>query len=82
MCKEYANIIASNPEKPRFESFDPTCLLIIGNFSIEIEGNHTKKEAFEIYRSNSKNTDIITFDELFGKVEMLIDLLEGKSLAH
>ncbi len=76
--REYGNIVANNPDKPRFDNFSPKCLVIIGNFEKEIGNDYRRKEAFELFRSNSRETDIITFDELFHKVEMLLNLLEGK----
>jgi hypothetical protein len=75
--REYANIIANNPQKPRFDVFNPKCLLIIGNFMEQIEDNYDKKRTFELFRANSREVEIITFDEIFRKIEILITLLEG-----
>jgi hypothetical protein len=75
--REYSNIIANNPDKPRFEAFNPRCLLILGHYEQEIN-EHLKKEALENHRANSREIDIITFDELYQKIKMLMNLLEGK----
>jgi hypothetical protein len=36
-----------------------------------------KNKSFELFRSGLNDVQIITYDELFGKVQFLIDLLEG-----
>ncbi len=49
---------------------------MIGNTAqLDTEG---KKESFEHFRRALRGTEIVTFDELFRKVEVLLDLLEGK----
>lgn len=75
--REYGNIIANNPDKERFDAFNPKCLLILGHINKEID-EHAKREALENYRANSREIDIITFDELYQKVKILSNLLEGK----
>lgn len=75
--RDYGNLIANNPDRERFEAFNPKSLLILGNFEKEIN-EHAKKEALENYRANSREIDIITFDELYEKIKMLSNLLEGK----
>jgi len=75
--RDYGNLIANNPDKERFEAFNPKSLLILGNFEKEIN-EHSKKEALENHRANSREIDIITFDELYEKVKILMNLLEGK----
>lgn len=62
-------------EEP-FRLVDPKCLVVIGNTAqLDTEG---KKESFEHFRRALRGTEIVTFDELFRKVEVLLDLLEGK----
>lgn len=74
--REYAMLIANNPDKERFDNFNPKCLLIVGTYEDEIN-NNDKKSAFELIRSNSKDVEIITFDELNEKVKTMISLLEN-----
>lgn len=38
-----------------------------------------KKDSFEYFRRGQRGTEIITFDELFKKVELLVGLLEGNA---
>ena len=75
--KEFANIVVSNRNKPRFDVFNPKCILIIGNYENEIGEDDEKRKGFELFRANSNSVEIITFDEVFKKTEMLISLLEG-----
>ncbi|OGG35324.1 MAG: hypothetical protein A2427_02280 [Candidatus Nealsonbacteria bacterium RIFOXYC1_FULL_40_7] len=58
-----------------FQVFNPKCMVIIGKV---VNGlNAEQKTSFELYRGDSKQVEIVTFDELFQKVQMLSDLLEG-----
>jgi len=59
------------------ESFEPKCVIIAGNQKKELN-DPIKKKVFELFRSRLLGVDIITYDELFGKVSLLIDMLEGK----
>ena len=59
------------------EAFEPTCVVIIGNYSREISQSQRKKKSLDLFRSHLKDIDIVTYDELFGKVQLLVDLLEG-----
>lgn len=60
-----------------FRLADPKCIVVIGNTDeLDSEG---KQESFEHFRRALRGTEIITFDELFRKVEVLILLLEGEA---
>lgn len=58
----------------QFSAFNPQCLVVAGNLNIE-NLDTVQRKSFELFRSNSNTVTIITFDELFGKVSDLIDLL-------
>lgn len=75
LIKEYSTLVKNGENS--FEVFNPDCIIVIGNYHDEIEDNSIKKETFEIYRTEQKTVKIITYDELFAKIKMLIDLLEG-----
>ena len=53
------------------ESYSVRCCLIIG--TMPSDGDQLK--SFELYRGNSKNVEIVTFDELLEKLKSLKDLL-------
>ena len=56
-------------------SYDPKTILIIGQkHSLTSE----QVKCFELFRSNQKNVDIVTFDELLSKLEGLHKAITGK----
>ncbi len=71
--KHYATI-KMETEEP-FETYNSKCVVLMG----EIKGL-TKKQlrSFELVRSNSKDVEIITFDELLARIESLQKLIQGK----
>ncbi|MDO9212899.1 MAG: DUF4263 domain-containing protein [Methylococcales bacterium] len=50
-----------------FESYSVSCVLIIG----KMPEDNDRKKSFELFRGNSKDVEIITFDELLGKLRQL-----------
>ena len=54
-------------------AFAPKCVVVIGNGALELD-NDLKRGAFEMFRLNSKDVEIITYDELFRKLEVLASL--------
>jgi hypothetical protein len=59
------------------EAFEPTCAVIVGNYGKEIENSPIKKKSLGLFRSHLKDIKVLTYDELFGKVQLLVDLLQG-----
>jgi hypothetical protein len=53
--------------------FRPRSLLLIGNGEAELT-DQKKRESFELFRSELNNVEILTFDELFRKIEALAKL--------
>ena len=58
--------------KADFETFNSKCVVLIGNIS-DLDDN--QKYSFELFRSNSRDVEIITFDELQNKIESLQSLM-------
>lgn len=54
------------------ESYSIHCSLIIGRIPVEV----SERKSFEIFRGNSKDVHIVTFDELYEKIVMLRDFLD------
>lgn len=54
------------------QAFQPKCVLIAGNTSAELIDEHRRK-SFELFRS-ALDVEIVTYDELFRKVEILAEL--------
>jgi hypothetical protein len=65
--------IKSNNRIYDIESYAVYCILIIGY----MPSDEDERKSFEIYRSNSKNVQIITFDELLLKLKQLHMVLNG-----
>ena len=57
-----------------FESCNPECFVLVGSLEAL-----TKKQrySFELFRSNNRDVEIITFDEIKRKIEMLKSLISG-----
>lgn len=72
IVQDYCSIVGHDVNV--FSAFRPHCVVIVGNTN-ELN-TPEKRKAFELYRNNLKDVQIITFDELFGKVKSFINLLE------
>lgn len=59
-----------------FESFNSKCVVLMGSL-----GDLDKKQvpSFELFRSNSKDVEIITFDELLSRFKNIKSLMAGKT---
>lgn len=67
------NIHATRKSGTEVNVFNPRRVIIIGNYDKEL--NEPKKKAsFEHFRGSLSGTDIVTFDELFKKIEHLARL--------
>jgi len=72
--KEYTNL--SNKSGKDFETYNSKCLVVIGS----LKGKSKEfKKAFELQRSNSKDVEIVTFDEILLKLKGLRKIITGKS---
>ena len=57
-------------------TIDPKTILIIGDtkqFSGETKTDLIKKKTFELYRRNSRNIEIITYDELLDRAKFIVN---------
>jgi hypothetical protein len=66
------NLIAKGKYRD-VSAFAPKCLLIIGNTHNELN-TPEKRKAFEMFRGALKDVEIVTYDELFRKIEILASL--------
>lgn len=55
--------------------FNPKCVIVAGNTNTLI--NHDNKANFELFRNELKNIQIVTYDEVFTKAQLLLNMLEG-----
>jgi hypothetical protein len=63
-------------KKDDIQTFNSKALIIIGTFT---DLSEEQKSTFELFRSNSKDVEILTFDELRIKIESLLKILTGKA---
>jgi hypothetical protein len=71
LARNLSALVESTNHKLR--SFAPKCVVIAGNGALELDTD-LKRGAFELFRSNSKDVEIVTYDELFRKLEVLASL--------
>jgi len=65
----------SHEEGINFKAFAPKCYLIIGNTS-DLKAKQI--ESFNLFRNELRTVEIITYDELLSKMEILYKVLGGK----
>ncbi|MDI9857953.1 Shedu immune nuclease family protein [Flectobacillus roseus] len=61
--------------KGSFETFNSKCVVLIGSTK---DLDEKQRYSFELFRSNSKDVEILTFDELLTKIESLQKVLAKK----
>ncbi len=59
----------------KYDVINPKCLLVIGSLENE-QFDETQKKSFEMFRSDLKSVEIVTYDELFTKIHLLVELLQ------
>lgn len=73
IMRESADLLSKTPKDLRI--YYPKCVLIIGNFKKEMD-TATKIMAFENFRSQQVNMDIITFDEVLERISGIVQILK------
>lgn len=71
--KDQKGIKEESEEELNF--FNPQCVVVAGNLS-SLDNQH-KLQSFELFRRELKDITVITFDELYKKIELLMTLLDG-----
>lgn len=72
MFQKNISAMKENSDDYSIESYSVECILIIG----KIPKNKHEKKSFELFRQNSKDVRIFTFDELFCKLKDIHSFLE------
>jgi len=57
------------------ESFNPGCVVLVGQLS-DLKSDRTK--SLELFRNNSKDVVIVTFDELLKRIETILEIFRNK----
>jgi hypothetical protein len=58
------------------KTFDPKSILIIGNskqFEGELKEQQIKAKTFELFRRDSRNIEIVTYDELYERAKFIVE---------
>jgi hypothetical protein len=61
----------------KLTAFSPRCAVIIGNAEIELKDDRSRR-SFELFRTSLKDVEVVTYDELFRKIEILAELFRLK----
>ena len=80
LIKNCRSLIEDIEEEEKINAFNPQCIIIAGNAEAELK-NPKQIKSFELYRNGLKDVQLITYDELFHKIKILIELIEGKDTA-
>lgn len=72
ILKEFYSI--NHHSEQSFHIINPKSILLIGSFDTL---NKKQREVFEMFRNDFKTIDIVTFDELFDKIYILLKLLQA-----
>lgn len=72
--KNYRDLVRDSQHP--FRVFSPKCLIIAGSVEGSLD-NQDKINSFELTRNELRNVEVISFDELFRKVAIMIHLLEA-----
>lgn len=76
--QSYRNLVGDHRDQGKevkFEAINPSCVVIVGKMSSLT--SVPQKHSFEYYRKELRSVTLITYDELFEKVQSFIDLLES-----
>lgn len=67
----------SRADNSGLQVFSPKALLIIG--TLPAESDSEKRRSFEIYRNCLVGIEIVTFDEIISKAQLLLDLIQNSA---
>ena len=75
--QQNASDLKGNSKDAHFEAYHTTGVLIIGKMPVD----EVERRSFELFRGNSKDVVIITFDELFERIKQLHEFLKKTQVA-
>ncbi len=62
-----------------FEIMNPKCYLVIGKLK-EFTENNGRKDCFELFRRNCKDVEIITYDEIYERMNFIVNNMIKKTI--
>lgn len=75
LLKEYYALSAKS--ETSFAAFSPHGFVIAGDFQGELT-SPSQRQSFELFRQGLRDVQIVTFDELFARLEALLQSLQGQ----
>jgi hypothetical protein len=80
--KEYYQRVGSTRRSAgqHFEVFNPRCVLLVGNVGEEMDGNVEKVRCLDLARNDFRSVELVTYDEMVLRMELLLDVLSGSVL--
>jgi hypothetical protein len=72
LIKEYYSLGKADHDSP-FNVFSPKCVVIVGNVQKELV-TPLQRRSFELFRGELAGTEIVGYDELFEKIECVLDV--------
>jgi len=73
LLKEYYSLSRSD-EATSFNAYSPKCVVVVGSVDMEMD-SPVKLKSFELFRNAATTVQVITYDEIFGKAQDVLDLL-------
>lgn len=73
LSRNLSTLIAGTSRERVLQAVRPRCAIIVGNSGGELT-DETARRSFELYRRGLSDVEIITYDELFRKIEILAEL--------
>lgn len=55
----------------------PSCVVLVGDYERELD-TEGKRRSFELYRRSLNGVSIVTYDELFDRLQNILDVLRGE----
>lgn len=74
LSREQSDLL--NPEVVDADVFDPLCVVLIGSAKRELD-DKDKKQAFELFRRQLSDVTVVTYDEMYGRMQRLVNVLQG-----
>jgi hypothetical protein len=71
---KHFHVLTASEEGDELRALDPICFVLAGNLTSQIRAA-AQRDSFELFRANS-GVIIITYDELFAKIEALVEMLD------
>lgn len=76
LMHEFKQLHYDTSEPDKFFAFDPPAVIIAGSLS-EFVGDRDRTTCLELFRNGWKSVHLLSYDELFERVQLLVEQLES-----